>query len=379
MPDVHSRFSPSASERLIRCPPSLKLGEEYGPEDASSDFAREGTEAHSLCEYLLRTSLGETMEDPRPGFHYYSPEMQECAEGYRDEVLAIYETLRQTCKDPVISVEQQVHFDEYVPGGFGTSDCVILGDGHMFVIDYKHGIGVPVSAEDNSQLKCYALGAYLAFSPLYEITDISLVVYQPRLSNYSHWELTVESLLDWAETVLKPQAGLALAGGGEYACGEWCRFCKAKAVCRKRAEENMALARYDFKNPGRLDDDEINTILGKVDRLVAWAGDVKDYALKKAVGGYAWSDWKLVEGRSTRKYTDETKVAETVAAAGYDPYEKKLLSITAMEKLLGKQTFASLLGSMVVKPEGKPVLVPKSDKRPEKINPRTDFEKETES
>ena len=189
MPDRHARFSPSSAERNIRCPPSLLLGEEVGPEDSGSDYSREGTEAHSLCEYLLRTALGEKVEDPRLHLHYYNEEMQGCAEGYRDEILSIYETLRQSCRDPAIFVEQQVSLEEYVEGCFGTSDAIIIGDGHMYVCDYKHGKGVPVHAEENSQLKCYALGAYLAFSPLYDISEITLVIYQPRINNFSQWSL----------------------------------------------------------------------------------------------------------------------------------------------------------------------------------------------
>lgn len=376
MPDVHAKFSPSASDRLIHCPPSLMLGEQYGPEDTGSEYSQEGTEAHSVGEFLLKQALGLPCEDPRPSLKMYSPEMQECAEGYRDTVLEIYETMKQTCSDTIISVEQQVHFDEYVPGGFGTSDAVVIGDGHMYVIDYKHGKGVEVFAEDNPQLKCYALGCYLAFSPLYEIEDITLVIYQPRISNFSEWSLKATDLLVWADTVLRPQAELALKGAGEYSCGSWCRFCRAKAICRKRAEENLALARYDFARPDCLEDDEINIILGKADQLIAWAEDVKTYALQEALHGHIWEDWKVVEGRSIRKYTDEAAVAKAVTDAGFDPYEKKLLTITAMEKLLGKQTFSTLLGDMVVKPSGKPTLVPKSDKRPEMTTAINEFMEE---
>ena len=376
MPDVHAKFSPSASDRLIHCPPSLMLGEQYGPEDTGSEYSREGTEAHSVGEFLLKQALGLPCEDPRPSLKMYSPEMQECAEGYRDTVLEIYETMKQTCSDTIISVEQQVHFDEYVPGGFGTSDAVVIGDGHMYVIDYKHGKGVEVFAEDNPQLKCYALGCYLAFSPLYDIKDITLVIYQPRISNFSEWSLKATDLLVWADTVLRPQAELALKGAGEYSCGSWCRFCRAKAICRKRAEENLALARYDFARPDCLEDDEINIILGKADQLIAWAEDVKTYALQEALHGHIWEDWKVVEGRSIRKYTDEAAVAKAVTDAGFDPYEKKLLTITAMETLLGKQTFSTLLGDMVVKPSGKPTLVPKSDKRPEMTTAINEFMEE---
>lgn len=381
MPDVHAKFSPSSSERLIHCPPSLMLGEQYGPEDTGSEYSREGTEAHSVGEYLLRTALGEEMEDPRPSLKMYNEEMQECAEGYRDAVLEIYETMKQTCPDTVISIEQQIHFDEYVPGGFGTSDAIVLGDGHMYVIDYKHGKGVPVSAEGddgkgNPQLKCYALGSYLAFSPLYDISEITLVIYQPRISNYSQYTLTTEDLLSWADNTLKPKAELALKGAGEYSCGSWCRFCRAKAICRKRAEENLMLARYDFARPDSLEEDEINIILGRIDQLTAWANDIRDYAVSKALSGYAWDDWKIVEGRSVRKYTDEAKVAAAVEAAGYDPYEKKLLTITSMEKLMGKRQFEETLGDLVVKPGGKPTLVPRSDKRPEMTAANIEFMEE---
>jgi hypothetical protein len=376
MPDVHAKFSPSASDRLIHCPPSLMLGEQYGPEDTGSEYSREGTEAHAVGEFLLKQALGLPCEDPRPSLKMYSPEMQECAEGYRDTVLEIYETMRQTCPDTIISVEQQVHFDEYVPGGFGTSDAVVIGDSHMYVIDYKHGKGVEVSAEDNTQLKCYALGCYLAFSPLYDIADITLVIYQPRISNYSEWPLTTENLLTWADKVLRPQAELALKGAGEYSCGSWCRFCRAKAICRKRAEENLMLARYDFARPDCLEEDEINAILGKVDQLVAWASDIKEYAMQEALHGRAWEDWKVVEGRSIRKYSDEVAVAKAVEEAGYDPFERKLLTITAMEKLLGKKNFETLLGDMVVKPGGKPTLVPRSDKRPEMTTAINEFMEE---
>lgn len=376
MPDVHAKFSPSASERLIHCPPSLMLGEQYGPEDTGSEYSREGTEAHAVGEFLLKEALGIPCEDPRPTLKMYGPEMQECAEGYRDAVLEIYETMKQSCPDAIISVEQQVHFDEYVPGGFGTSDAVVIGDGHMYVIDYKHGKGVQVSAEDNPQLRCYALGCYLAFSPLYEIENITLVIYQPRISNFSEWSLKASDLLNWADTVLRPQAELALKGAGEYSCGAWCRFCRAKAICRKRAEENLTLARYDFARPDCLEDDEINIILEKADQLIAWAEDVKTYALQEALHGHIWEDWKVVEGRSIRKYADEAAVAKAVIDAGFDPYEKKLLTITAMEKLLGKQTFSTLLGDMVVKPSGKPTLVPKSDKRPEMTTAINEFMEE---
>ena len=370
MPDVHARLSPSSSERWIRCPPSVKLGEECGIKDEGSVYAEEGTEAHSLCEYLLRQSFGEKMADHRPGFKYYGQEMQECAEGYRDTVLEIYEQI----EGAALCIEQRIDFSRFVPGGFGTSDCVIIGDGKLVVVDFKYGKGVPVSAEDNSQLKCYALGAYEVFEPLYEIDEVTLVIYQPRISNYSKWSLTKESLLTWAEAVLAPAARLASRGDGEYASGPWCRFCRAKTVCRKRAEENLKLAQYDFARPDTLEDDEINVILSKIDDLIRWAEDVKGYALRKALSGYMWDDWKAVEGRSNRAFSDEEKVAQAVKDFGLDPYETKLRSVSSMEKMLGKKLFQELLGDFVTKPPGSPALVPRSDKRPEmQVDAATDF------
>jgi len=386
MPSRHARFSPSSADRYIHCTPSLRLGEEHGPPDTGSVYTAEGTEAHELGEFLLRTALGEEMADPRPEMRFYNDEMQECAEGYRDAVLDLYNQLRLRSPDTAIFIEQEVSFEEYVPGGFGTSDCVIIGDGEMFVVDYKHGKGVPVSAEGhpngqgkpegNSQLKCYALGAYLAFSPLYEIKQVKLVIYQPRIGNFSQFSLSTDTLLDWADKVLRPAAGLALAGEGELACGSWCRFCRAKAVCRKRAEENLALARYDFARPPTLEDDEVNLILARLPDLEAWAADIRDYALQRALSGYAWDDFKLVEGRSTRHFTDEEAVAKIVEDAGYDPYERKLKGLTALTSTMGKAKFNELLGNFIEKTPGKPTLVPRADKRPELFvaqTPQQDF------
>ena len=371
MPSRHSSFSPSSSDRFIHCPPSLKLGEEYGPEDTSSVYTREGTEAHEVCEFLLRRAIGDGMDDPRPGLEFYNEEMQSSAETYRDMVLELFEELRKMCTDPFISVEQEVSFEEYVPGGFGTSDTCLIGDGKMFIVDFKYGKGVEVSAEDNSQLKCYALGCYLAFAPLYEINDITLVIIQPRIGNYSRWSLTAETLLSWAENTLKPAAEMALHGEGDFASGAWCRFCKAKAVCRKRAEENLALARYDFARPPVLEDDEVNVILSRIDDLIRWAEDIRSYALGRALTGYSWDDWKVVEGRANRRFTDEEAVAEKVSASGFDPYTRKLRPLTEMEKLLGKKQFNDLLGDLVEKPAGKPTLVSRADPRPEIA--QTDF------
>lgn len=365
MPDVHATLGPSSSNQWIHCPPSIKLGIEYGPPDTSTEYTREGTDAHSVCEYLLKTALGQQMEDPRPNLKYYNSEMEEAAEGYRDTVLEIRDQLAEKCADCFVAVEQQVHFEEYVPGGFGTADCILIGEGEMFVVDFKYGKGVEVSATDNPQLKCYALGAYLAYGALYDIEKITLVIYQPRISNFSRWSLSTDELLSWAETVLKPAADLASRGAGDFASGSWCRFCKAKAVCRKRAEENLALARYEFARPEILEEDEINIILDQADEFEKWISDVRTYALQEALHGRIWDDFKVVEGRSNRKFKDEGKAATVLSAAGFDPYEKKMKTITALEKEVGRKKFSELMDGLLTRPEGKPTLVRRSDKRPE--------------
>lgn len=235
-----------------------------------------------------------------------------------------------------------------------------------------------MSAEKNSQLSCYALGALDLFDGIYDIAQVSLTIYQPRRENVSTYTMSREELLAWAKTVLAPAAKLAYEGKGEFKAGDHCQFCKAKANCRKRAEYNLELARYDFEMPALLGDEEIAAILTKADELVSWAGDVKDYALQKALSGTKFTGFKVVEGRSNRKYTDEGAVAKAVEAAGYEPYEKKLLGITAMSQALGRKKFEELLGGLVYKPPGKPVLVPESDKRPAMNTAINDFKENEE-
>lgn len=260
--------------------------------------------------------------------------------------------------------------------GFGTSDAILISDGTMHVIDYKHGLGILVSAEDNPQMKCYALGALELFDGIYDIDTVSMTIYQPRRQNISTYEVSKDDLYQWADKVLKPTADLAFAGDGNFLCGEWCGFCKAKHECRARAEANLLLAQHDFKLPPLLTDSEIEVILSRVDELISWAGDIKEYALQQAISGKEWTGWKLAEGRSNRRYTSEDAVSKSVEAAGFDPYEKKLLSIPAIQKLLGKSRFEELLAAYIEKPQGKPTLVPESDKRPAMNTSKNDFMEE---
>ena len=375
-PKGHAILSASSSDRWLHCPPSARLCESY--DDKGSDYAAEGTDAHALCEYKLRRALGMEAADPTENLTWFNEEMSDCAAGYAAYVLEQVEAAKQNCADPTVLIEQRVDFSRWVEGGFGTADCIIVADGILQIIDYKHGLGVLVSAEENPQMMCYALGSLELFDGIYDIETVSMTIYQPRRENVSTYELSKDELYHWAEETLKPAADLAFAGDGEFKCGDYCRFCKARNDCRARADANLELARYEFKLPPLLTDEDIEDILSKVDELVSWASDIKEYALQQAISGKEWSGWKLVEGRSNRRYTNETVVAGAVTDAGFDPYERKVLGVTAMQKLLGKSRFDELLGLYIEKPQGKPTLAPESDKRPAMNTAKNDFMEEND-
>lgn len=363
----HAYLSASASHRWLACPPSAKLCANIA--DQTSEYAQQGTDCHELCAYLMEKALGRAVTDLTENLTFYDAEMQICAEEYRNYVLEQIEAAKEFCKDPQVMIEQRLDFSRWVENGFGTGDCVIVADEVLQIIDYKHGLGVLVSAGDeehggNSQMMCYALGALEAFGDIYDINQIKMTIFQPRRDNVSTYTISKDNLLKWAEEVLAPTAQLAYTGKGEFKAGDHCQFCKVKATCRKRAEYNLELAKYDFEMPATLDDIEIAAILAKVDEMISWGNDIKEYALQQAQSGVHFDGWKIVEGKSNRKFTDEAAVVFKVKDAGYDPYEKKLLGITAMSTMLGKKKFEELLGELVYKPPGKPTLVPESDKRP---------------
>ena len=372
----HAYLSASASHRWLACPPSAKLCANIL--DQASEYAQQGTDCHELCAYLVEKALGKDVIDPTENLTYYDAEMQNCAEEYRNYVLEQIEAAKEFCKDPRVMIEQRLDFSRWVENGFGTGDCVIVADEILQIIDYKHGLGILVSAGDdkhggNSQMMCYALGALEVFGDIYDINQIKMTIFQPRRDNISTYTISKEDLLKWADEVLAPTAQLAYVGKGEFNAGDHCTFCKVKATCRKRAEYNLELAKYDFEMPATLDDTEIAAVLEKVDEMISWGNDIKDYALQQAQSGVHFEGRKIVEGRSKRKYTDENAVADTVKDAGFDPYEKKLLGITAMSTLLGKKNFEELLGGLIYKPPGKPTLVPESDKRPAMNTAKDDF------
>ena len=365
---LHAVLSASSSARWLACPPSAQLCAALP--DTVTDYALEGTCAHELAEYKVQKLLGNPASNPTENLDFYDAEMEDYTDSYAQYIAELLATLQE----PMVLVEQRLDFSRYVPSGFGTGDCVIVADDVLTVIDFKYGKGVAVSADHNSQMMLYALGALQLFDALYDIAEIRMVIFQPRIQSVSECVMPISELLHWAETELKTKAELASKGEGDFCAGEHCRFCKVKATCRKRAEYNLQLAKYDFAMPDKLTDTEIETILETADQLTAWVADVKEYALRQALSGKQWHGYKVVAGKSNRKYTNPAAVAAAVQAYGKNPYkEPELLGVTAMEQLLGRTQFEALLGSLTEKPQGKPTLVPYSDKRPAWSNAQEDF------
>ena len=359
----HAILSASGAHRWMNCTPSARLELEF--DDKSGEAAAEGTAAHGLSEHKLRKVLG--IQSKKPVSPYDCDEMENYTDEYVSFVLEIIEQVKHSCSDPLVLVEQRLNFSKYVPDGFGTGDCLIIADGTLHIIDFKYGQGILVSAEDNPQMKLYALGALEVFDGIYDIDDLSMIIYQPRRENISTWEVSKDSLYKWAREVLKPKAEQAFNGNGDYCPGDWCQFCRAAVKCRTRAEAKMELAKFEFVLPPLLSDEEIAEILSSIGDLTKWANEIIAYATDSAVNhGKEWAGFKVVAGRSNRKYTNEDDVAKAAQNAGYDNiYKQKLLSITEMEKLLGKEKFKEVLGGFIKKPPGKPTLVPISDKRQE--------------
>lgn len=372
MPDSHALLSASSAHRWLNCPPSAKAVE--GTADAPSDAALQGTAAHALAEHKLLRALKRRSK--RPTSEWIDDEMDALTSDYVDFVLERLAEVRQTCPDAQVFVEQRLDYSHVAPGGFGTGDCVIVAEPTLHVIDLKYGMGVQVSAVDNPQLKLYGLGALAAFGALYDITEVQLSIFQPRRANVETWTISTADLITWGQETVAPIAAIAAAGGGEYKAGAWCQFCRIAPTCRARADANLALARHEFAPPAELTLDEVAGVLTRIPELKAWASNVEAWALAQAQAGTQVPGFKVVAGRSVRKYSDEAAVAEAAKQAGYtDIWDKKLIGITAMEKLMGRSTFKDVLGDLVVKPEGRPTLVPESDKRPalQRVSAATDF------
>ena len=354
----HAVLSPSGAARWMSCTPSARLEEQFP--DSSGEAAAEGTAAHALCEHKLKKALKRRSRRPQSDFD--SDEMEDCTDGY----VAFVQEQMAGIKEPLVCVEQRLDLRGFVPEAFGTADCLIVGDGILHIIDFKYGLGVLVEAERNPQMMLYALGALSMFGSIYDVAEVRMSIYQPRREHVSTWSISADELFAWAENELKPKAQLAFDGKGEYAAGVWCQFCRASPRCRARAEAQLCVAQEEFRLPPLLNDDEVAELLPKLPELVKWANTVSAYALEVAVNqGKSWRGFKLVAGRSVRKYADEEKVAEAAQAAGYkDIFDHKLITLMKMERLMGKQTFNEVLGGLIVKPQGKPTLVPESDKRP---------------
>ena len=365
----HAILSASASHRWLHCNPSARLELEF--EDRETSAASEGTAAHALCEHKLKRKL--KLRSERPVSEYDNDEMEQYTDDYVDFVMGQVVRERRRDAETQVLIEQRLDFSCYVPDGFGTGDCVIgfgtggcviVSKGRLRIIDFKYGQGVLVEAEENPQMKLYALGALREFGEKYQIKKVKMTIFQPRRENVSTWEITVARLKRWAEKDLRPKAERAFKGEGEYCPGEWCLFCKAAIKCRARAEEKLRLAQSEFKLPPLLTDAEIEDVLAKLPDIKKWAEEIQEYALQAALAGKQWRGFKLVEGRSVRKYADEDAVIKAAQSAGYtDIFKKTLLTITEMERLMGKQEFAKILGGLVVKPAGKPTLVADTDKR----------------
>ena len=358
---THARFSPSAADRRLHCTPSLVLEEQF--EDEQSVYAAEGSAGHALAEHLIKRYLKQRTE--RPVSDYYTEELLEAVDDYVEFVTGEIEQARLDCRDPVFAVEQRVDASEYVEGCFGTADMVIITDKVLHIIDLKLGKGVPVYAEENPQLMIYGLGVLSMAEMLYDPKVVRLTIYQPRIGNSSTWDIAPEDLKKWGTEVLRPRGAMALMGVGEYAAGSWCRFCKARNKCRARAEEFLSLAKMEFSQPSLLTDEEISEVLKKADDLSKWAAEVYAYAQDEAIiHGKEWPGYKVVEGRSNRKYSSDEEVAAAAEAAGYkDIYKKSLIGIGEMERLMGKDEFKKVLGRLIYKPQGKLTLVPISDPR----------------
>lgn len=372
MPATHAILSASGASRWLACPPSVRLEEQFPR--TTSEYAAEGTAAHELCEMkALRTegSISERAFKRRykaftENSPFFNAEMEECSDAY----VALIKSRLELPDTYLLGVEEKLDFSAYVPDGFGTADCAIISGDTLEIIDFKYGKGVPVSAENNAQMQLYALGAFLKFHFL-DIENIRMTIFQPRLSHEpSTSVIPLGELLDWAEHYVRPRALLAFEGKGEFAPSEkTCRFCRAKQQCRARAEQNLKLF-DDSPDPQLISPDEAGEILEKAGDIKAWLEDIKDFVTASLMDRKPVAGWKLVEGKSNRKYKDEHEVVKAMCSAGYDRsllFESKLLTLTAMEKAFGKKVVSETLGDLIVKPKGAPTLAPASSEKPEYI------------
>ena len=387
-PEKHALLSASSASRWLVCTAAPRF--EEGLPENTSEYAEEGRLAHSIGELKVTkkctpmssrtytTRLNKLKKNP-----LYTPEMDKTTDLYLEHIT---EQVMGYDSAPTVAVEVKVEFSDYVPEGFGTCDCCIIGGDLLSIVDYKHGKGVPVSAVGNPQMRLYALGALKRYAPVFgdTIKRVRMTIDQPRLDSYTTDEITVEELRSWGERI-KPIAQKAFSGLGEFVPGDHCRFCRGKAQCRARANVNTALEDFkdcvplgwspamqaDFDTTGfrpsnALTDAEIGDLLERGKLLVQWYKDLEAYATEALLAGKEIPGWKLVAGRSNRAFTDQDAAIQAVIAAGYDEalvYDRKPKTLSELEKLMGKAEFAEKIGGYVIKPPGKPTLAPASDKR----------------
>lgn len=373
----HALLSASGASRWINCAPSAKLEDEYG-ERKTSVYAQEGTLAHELAELYIRHDVLHNIEEPDferrleeiMSDEMFSEEMLDVIPTYTDYCAAQLNVAKTNSPYAIMEIEQKLDLTKFVPESFGTADCIIANDGTLEIIDLKYGKGVPVYADWNKQLMLYGLGALQEYSTMFDITNVRLTIVQPRIDNISSWEISFDELNNWAENELKPKAQLAFSGKGELNAGDWCKFCAVRNQCRKLYEQQIEIAKHEFADPALLTDDEIADIVRRTPKLIDWANSVAEYAQEKAINeNKQWPGLKLVEGISRRKWVDEDQASDTIFArcpelSEDEIFNMKLKPITAIEKIVGKKRFAEILGDVVVKPQGKPTLVPSEDKRP---------------
>ena len=414
MPDVHALLSASSSKRWINCPPSVRLEEGFPNE--SSVYAKEGTFAHSLCEFKVRKYLHERVIRPQSD-EFYSEEIDLITDMYFEFVVGVIEKMKKNGSAPLVLVEERVDYSHIAPLGFGTADLIVIGKGEsgrgiLHVIDIKAGKGIYVDPDHNSQMMLYAIGALNAYGYIYPIEDVRMTIVQPRLDNISTFECSRQELEEWGESI-KEVAKMAFEGKGDQNPGDWCRFCRAKPVCRACAEEAMSLAREEFldlntnefpaesrdsfvaetdqsaqikeeaatpvfKQPGLIPLSDLAGILPTLNRINLWIESVFAFVTSEAIShGVSVPGYKVVEGRSKRIFTEPRAVADIAVQNGYtDLYKQQLITLTEFEKMMGKKRFNELPGEYVTKPPGKLTLVPEDDPRPPVDimgNPEQDF------
>ena len=365
-------FSPSAGARLIACPGSAKASR--GIPDQITSYSSEGSEAHELAAHRLLLALGKPSELEVKGLASYNSNMEDNITGY--VAYCLEKVAQQQTSEVITLVEQKVSTNRYGEGLFGTCDFALIAGDELTIVDLKYGMGVKVEATENVQLMIYALCLIDTFDYLYDIKKINLCIYQPRLSNISEWGTTTSELFEWGNTILKEAIEKIINGSEEFHPGKHCKFCKAKPICRALRDRNLTIAKQEFHPPYLLNDSEIEKILDISEDITEWLNTVKDYALSEAIKGHKFIKYKLVEGRSFRKWTDEVAVAKVVENAGYNPYESNLRSVASMQSLIGKKKFEQLLSSFIFKPKGKLTLASRNDKRPEVTSAELDFKEE---